>query len=175
MYKKRSKKGALELSMNTIVIIVIGVTLLILGLAFVKGIFTKIGGLTEDAFEKAEGQIGVDANLDYPLNVIPTKMKIKVGETKTTTIVLANKEKADAKLTLTAGKVAGNYNNEVNCFFVDTGGATTTESVASGRFKRVMVTIASPTTAKIGDNACLFTAKGFASGEEKGTLLATVQ
>ena len=51
------KKGAIEMSMNTIIVIVIGVTLLILGLAFVRGIFTKIGGLTEGAFSDAEKEI----------------------------------------------------------------------------------------------------------------------
>ena len=45
---KRNKKGALELSMNTIVVIVIGVTILTLGLRWVYGLF---GGLTERSQE----------------------------------------------------------------------------------------------------------------------------
>ncbi len=51
------KKGAIELSMTTIIVIVLGVTLLILGLAFVRGIFSKVSGLTEEAFSSAEKEI----------------------------------------------------------------------------------------------------------------------
>lgn len=53
----QSKKGAIELSMTTIIVIVMGVTLLILGLVFIRGIFTKISGLTEGAFSEAEEEI----------------------------------------------------------------------------------------------------------------------
>ena len=48
----KGKKGALELSVNTIVVIVIGVTLLILGLVFVRNIFTKIFSWISEDFSK---------------------------------------------------------------------------------------------------------------------------
>ena len=51
------KKGAIELSMTTIIVIVMGVTLLILGLVFIRNIFGRIGGLTEEAFSSAEKEI----------------------------------------------------------------------------------------------------------------------
>ena len=53
----QTKKGAIELSMTTIIVIVIGVTLLILGLVFVRGIFEKARGLSEEAFSSAEKEI----------------------------------------------------------------------------------------------------------------------
>lgn len=49
-----TKKGAIELSMTTIIVIVIGVTLLILGLTWVRGLFEKVTGLTEESFRTAE-------------------------------------------------------------------------------------------------------------------------
>lgn len=52
-----SKKGAIELSMTTIIVIVLGVTLLILGLAFVRSIFQKTTGLADEAFSSAEKEI----------------------------------------------------------------------------------------------------------------------
>ncbi len=51
------KKGAVELSMTTIIVIVIGVTLLILGLVFVRNIFGKATSLSEEAFASAEKEI----------------------------------------------------------------------------------------------------------------------
>src|SRR3989338_5702909 len=89
-----NKKGALELSMNTIVIIVIGVTLLILGLAFVRGIFGKVTKLSEGAFEQAEGKIGDFSQINKPLTVTPERISVTKGESKIVSIVLANlKEK----------------------------------------------------------------------------------
>ncbi|HLC72041.1 MAG TPA: hypothetical protein VJH37_00500 [Candidatus Nanoarchaeia archaeon] len=46
MRKELGKKGAIELSMNTIIIVVIGITILTLGLRWIYGIF---GGLTEQS------------------------------------------------------------------------------------------------------------------------------
>src|SRR3989344_2269144 len=48
-----TKKGAIELSMTTIIVIVLGVTLLILGFAFIKGIFGKLEGISSTTFDKA--------------------------------------------------------------------------------------------------------------------------
>ncbi|MFH1332509.1 MAG: hypothetical protein ABIH63_04485 [archaeon] len=67
------KRGALELSVNTIVVIVIGVALLSLGLIFVKNLFGGIGDISDEIFGTAETEIGklhtgstltVDSNVD---------------------------------------------------------------------------------------------------------------
>jgi len=57
-----NKKGAIELSMNTIIIIVMGVVLLSLGLMFVRGIFSQVEGLSKSAFETADAEIGIMSN-----------------------------------------------------------------------------------------------------------------
>ena len=46
----RNKKGALELSINAIVIVILAMTLLGLGLGFVRGMFGKITGISDDTF-----------------------------------------------------------------------------------------------------------------------------
>lgn len=53
----KPKKGAIELSMTTIIVIVLGITLLTLGLMFVRGIFSKINVITKTTFEDADKQI----------------------------------------------------------------------------------------------------------------------
>ena len=53
----KDRRGAIELSMTTIIVIVIGVTLLILGLAWVRGMFEKVTSLTDQAFDTAEKEI----------------------------------------------------------------------------------------------------------------------
>lgn len=52
-----NKKGAIELSMTTIIVIVLGVTLLILGLGFVRTLFGKVTTLSQGAFDIAEQEI----------------------------------------------------------------------------------------------------------------------
>lgn len=52
------KKGALELSVNTIVVIVIGVALLSLGLIFIKNLFGGIDKISGGIFDTANTEIG---------------------------------------------------------------------------------------------------------------------
>ena len=53
----RSKKAALELSVSTIVVIVLGVTMLIIGMVLVRNIMCGALGLTGDINSKVQGQI----------------------------------------------------------------------------------------------------------------------
>ncbi len=53
----KKKKGAIELSMTTIIIIVIGVVLLGLALTWVRSVFNKLGTQTDLVFGEAENQI----------------------------------------------------------------------------------------------------------------------
>ena len=51
------KKGAIEMSISTIVIIVLAMTMLILGFVLIRTIFCKAIGLTGDINTKVEGEI----------------------------------------------------------------------------------------------------------------------
>ena len=73
-----NNKGAMELSINTIVIIVIGVTLLSLGLIFVKGVFDKLDGQSDQIFEGGENEISKIANHDQKLSV-KQQVNVKQG------------------------------------------------------------------------------------------------
>ncbi|MEK6862935.1 MAG: hypothetical protein AABW57_02105 [Nanoarchaeota archaeon] len=88
----KGKKGALELSVNTIVVIVIGVTLLILGLVFVRNIFTKIDTLSADSFAKAEGELGKLSGVDKLLTLSPQRIDVEKGGAKQVNVIIANLE-----------------------------------------------------------------------------------
>lgn len=71
------KRGALELSVNTIVIIVIGVALLSLGLVFIKNMFGGMDKISDDIFGTANTEISklhTGARL-----TVPTKVDVKQG------------------------------------------------------------------------------------------------
>lgn len=64
-----NKKAALELSISTIIIIVLGVTLLSLGLIFLRGTFTEITDIKDIVFERAGrelDQIGRTGKVSVP-------------------------------------------------------------------------------------------------------------
>lgn len=89
MKKRFGKKGAMELSMNTIVIVVIGITLLVLGLVFVRGIFTKLGGLGGSAFQKAEQELKQIQAGDSKIN-FPASIDVKKGKSANTILSVCN-------------------------------------------------------------------------------------
>jgi len=75
----KSKKGALELSMNTIVIIVIGVVILSLGLMFVRGMFSQLTAQTDIIFGESENALNELASHDDKLTV-QSRVTVKQGE-----------------------------------------------------------------------------------------------
>lgn len=76
----KNKKGAIELSMTTIIVIVIGVTLLILGLAWVRGLFAKTSVLTDQAFATAEKMIQENMGSSDKFYVSGLKFDVGSGE-----------------------------------------------------------------------------------------------
>jgi len=83
------KRGAIELSMTTIIVIVIGITLLSLGLVWIKNSFTSIEDLTRKAFENAKEGIG-RINHEGEINVIPAEFTVEKGKYSTVSLYIAN-------------------------------------------------------------------------------------
>jgi len=84
----RDKKGAMELSMTTIIIIVIGVTLLSLGIIWVKNTMDRVTGLSEGAFENAERELG-SGDFEGTINA-PRRISLKSGEKKIIIVQVKN-------------------------------------------------------------------------------------
>lgn len=75
-----NKKASLELSVNAIVIVVLAMTLLGLGLAFVKGLFGNIGEISTSTFEKISEQLNKDlATSDSNIVFSKTRLEIDRG------------------------------------------------------------------------------------------------
>ena len=53
----RGKKGAIEMSMTTIIVIIVGVVLLSLALFFVRSLFSQINEIKDDVFTRAQVDI----------------------------------------------------------------------------------------------------------------------
>ena len=112
----KSKKGALELSVNTIVVIVIGVTLLILGLVFVRNIFSKIDTLSSDSFAKAEGELGKLSGVDKQLTLSPQRIGVEKGGAKQVNVIIAS---LAGPLTQISAKATSSSASTLSCVFND--------------------------------------------------------
>ncbi len=75
--------------MNVIVIIVLAVTLLTLGLIFVRGVFFKLTDLSEGVFERGQAEIAKISQGEAKLD-LPSEITIKQGEAKIFEIVVGN-------------------------------------------------------------------------------------
>jgi len=82
------KRGAMELSINTIIIVVLGVTLLVLGLMFVRNMFSKLDEISEGTFSKAQTTIeSIDTDVKFS---VPPSVEVKQGSRSTMTITVGN-------------------------------------------------------------------------------------
>lgn len=173
-FSSRNKKAALELSMNTIVVIVIGVTLLILGLAFVRNMFTKVGGLAEGAFEQAEGKVGDFSQITKPLTISPERISLGKGESKEVVVIMANLKEKPTTASITVSSKSPN--TDITCTFQDTiAAASDTYTIPSGEFRTVKVLVESiKDTGTLGNKVCKFVAKGIGEGIQE-TLAVKVQ
>lgn len=75
-----NKKASLEISIQAIVIVVLAMTLLGLGLGFIKGMFSNISSLSAATFDKIADQMNRDlVNGNEKLLVSQTKITIQRG------------------------------------------------------------------------------------------------
>ncbi len=76
----KKKRGAVELSMTTIVVVVIGITLLTLGLRWVYNIFGGLESQRQKLIEATEEQIRQTfGESDKPLNLLTSSITVEQG------------------------------------------------------------------------------------------------
>jgi len=130
----KNKKGAIALSMTTIIVIVIGVTLLILGITFVRGIFGKISGISDETFSKAESMLGELEDVNKFLTVSPNSAEVELKGDDVVKVIIANFE--ESSITVSASVEA--KGEGIECVFGDTGKTTSEEyEIGSGKQKDI--------------------------------------
>jgi hypothetical protein len=89
----KNKKSSLELSIRTIVVVVLAMTLLGLGLGFIRGMFKNIGGISEDVSEQVRQKILDDLITgDKKISFPKTEIIIDKGGSQTLTVGVRNKK-----------------------------------------------------------------------------------
>ena len=89
----KNKKSSLELSIRTIVVVVLAMTLLGLGLGFIRTMFKNIGGISEDVSEQVRQKILDDLITgDKKISFPKTEVIIDKGGSQTLTVGVRNKK-----------------------------------------------------------------------------------
>ena len=155
-----NKKGALELSMNTIIIIVIGVVLLSLGLMFVRGIFTQTTDLSDKVFANANKELdALGGSVNSAIVASPMTVRVKAGETLGFVVQVTNLEEGKTYSGLTGILEAVPKNQGISCVFTDGTNQKVIRNLVSGAEDRLQVFVRSEKSA-IGTKSCKFTLNG---------------
>ncbi len=82
------KKGSLSLSMNAIVILILAITLLGLGLSFMRGLFKQMEAKVNIAVSSQE--LVNPPTSDNPITVAPSSLSLRGGEAGSITVAFMN-------------------------------------------------------------------------------------
>lgn len=153
-----NKRGALELSMNTIIIIVIGVVLLSLGLMFVRGIFSQTTDLSDKVFANANKELdSLGGSVNTALVLSPEIVRLKAGQTSGFVVQVTNLEESQTYTGLT-GKLT-TTDQGITCVFSDGTTAANIRTLVSGAEDRLQVLVKSQ-KGSLGTKTCKFTLNG---------------
>ncbi len=161
--------------MTTIIVIVIGITILSLGLVWIRGLFADVGGLTKGAFEQAEGQIGeIFGQSDKALAISPASLTIEQGKTERVNILLQNFGTGTAPVSAKVENVKAREG--VVCEFLDTLDKNSgTYSLGSGKQVTIGLGVEAKGNAVLGNYVCKVTVSGLEEGTISETVLIIVE
>ena len=86
--KRPNKKADLSMSMNAIVVLILAITLLGLGLTFLRGLFQNITEKVDTNLDATQTRVNVDN--DKPIGVAPKELELEVGKSDTQTLAFLN-------------------------------------------------------------------------------------
>ena len=89
-----NKKGSLELSVNAIVILILAITMLGLGLGFMKGMFGKVSQNVDTAI--GQNQLTNPPSATNPFTLSSNQISLNRGGTQTITLAYYNEGMTDA-------------------------------------------------------------------------------
>lgn len=173
-----NKKGAVELSMTTIIIIVIGITILSLGLVWIRSVFSDVGQLTKGAFEQAEGQIqDIFSGTNQPIALSPSETAVSQNGKETANLIINNLGSSTVSVSVQAKSIAlgGSEAKTLICAFADTLTSTSaTYSLSSGKGVKLQV-ITQDQGSPLGTYSCVLTISGLSEGPEVTSLIVTIE
>lgn len=174
-----NKKGAVELSMTTIIIIVIGITILSLGLVWIRSVFADVTEMSAGAFEQGQTEINeIFGNSKEAVALSPSETTINQGDTKTVTLAIRNSGTTDLSsvyATVESKAFGGAATDTMQCGFSDTGtGQTNTFALTSGESTSKGLIVKDDGSA-LGTYICAVTVYGLTGGDKSTSLVINIE
>ncbi len=115
----KSKKGAIELSMTTIIVIVIGITLLTLGITWVKNSIGDVMDLTDSAFAMSDQELeNLFSDSTDLLKIVPGTLEMSMDDNALVGVIFYNLEVAELKFIAKVSQIPTGV--DLDCKFADT-------------------------------------------------------
>tara|TARA_Y100000310_G_scaffold289713_1_gene316319 strand:+ start:117 stop:644 length:528 start_codon:yes stop_codon:yes gene_type:complete len=173
------KKGAVELSMTTIIIIVIGITILSLGLVWIRSVFTDVGSLTEGAFERGEGEIAeIFGGTDEIVALSPGEIGLEQGSSETASLMINHQGQSDGlpvQATVETIAASGVDTSKLVCAFSDTfGSESNSYTLNSGQGVQLNLLVEDKGSA-LGNYGCKVEVTGLEDGVQTKTLIIGIE
>lgn len=103
------KKGAIEFSMTTIIVVIIGVIILAIAIPWLTGTLRKAGDLTDVAFEEARTQLAGELGEGNNIIVSPSSIKLSSNEQVTVSVGCYNDASVEKPATLDGAGSGTNF------------------------------------------------------------------
>ncbi len=173
------KRGVMGLSMTTIIIIIMGITILTLGLVWISGIFTDLTGITDDTFDTADGIIGdLNENTDEGISLSPSSVTLGQGETEQSIFSMNHQEAGEVTVTATVevNTIMDGDEEDFLCVFADTGETESKEySLDSGEGASITL-VMKDLGSDVGTMySCVVTAEGLSGGDTTDSITITIE
>ena len=169
-----NKKGAIELSMTTIIVIVMGVTLLILGLIFVRGIFGGLSDISKSTLGKAKSILGEGLeDVNKFLTLSPETISVEQGKDDAIKVIIFNQEEDEVKVSATTSPIKGD--SKLQCLFLDSSEATSNSYTLSSGEKKSLALLVKDNKGALRTTGCNVVVNGGPSGiDNQASLLVRI-
>lgn len=172
----QNKKGAIELSMSTIIVVILGIALLSLGLVWVRGNLTQITDLSDQAFDLSEQQIqDLFSDSDSLVKISPDSVDIKKGKDGIMVgVIFYNNKPGNTPIQIkaTVEKLANGL--DVSCKFYGTDSESLVYSLNPGQSETIKLEVKKTDSTGIGAAGCKITPEIAGSSETLNPEVLTV-
>jgi len=134
-----NKKGAVEFSMTTIIVVIIGVVILAIAIPWITGTLNQAGGLTDAAFDSAIKQLQGDPTPDNPLVLSQDSFTLKRGEEAALVVRYLSNTVGNKNLVLSGDSTYFEYDSSA-------------KSLTAGQVRDWRVVVSVPNNANLGNN-----------------------
>lgn len=149
-----NKKGAIELSMTTIIIIIIGITILVLGLMFVTDLLGGAQELGQSVIEGGKEQVrGMIGQSTDPLSLYTTTIEIEQGGEQVVGVVVLNDGTSEANYKLEVVASSRDEHN-IDCYILDSDSLTDEFTLKSGSEEDEIIAIQDTGNTDLGSYSC---------------------